>query len=139
MKKFLSNIFRIKEWLDLDRTRKNMKYVESLLYYLLHPSELKNRKDQNFDKMVLKYNLKDDDLKKNKSIFLNLTVIFLVVTLGVWAYLVFNLLQGSYWICMTIFCVSLVPLSLVFRFYYYYSVLKHKNLNLPVKKIIERK
>jgi len=137
MRKFLGNIFRFKDWVDLERTKSNTKYVESLFYFLLHPSELNKRKEQSYDKILLTHQLKETDIQKNKSIFLNLVILFIVITLAIWVYLISELIHGHYLASVTIFCVSLVPMSVVFRFYYYYAVLKHKKLNLPINQILK--
>jgi hypothetical protein len=133
MRNFLKNMFRFKEWGDVERTKGNIKYLETLFYYVFHPSELSKRRKVNFDKVVKRFNLKDEDISQRQKVFQIYCLIFILLTLGIWAYLAYTLFQGKYLVCLTIFCISLIPLSLAFRFNFYYRVLKMRKFDYSIK------
>jgi intracellular multiplication protein IcmV len=133
MKNFLGRFIKIKEWSDLERTKDNTKYIESMLYYFLHPSALEERKSKNFDQVVKKLNLSDQDLSKKKTVFYYYVFAFLMATVLIWSYLIYLIFKDEYLICIPILCVSLVPLSLAFRFHFYARVIESRKLDYSVK------
>jgi intracellular multiplication protein IcmV len=133
MIKFLGKIFRFKDWADWRRNRSYSLYIKDLVYQFLRLDQFKAERAKNFDKIIQRYQLTDQQLAKQAKAFFTLTIFYLICAVLLWAYIGFHITNGHYAICIVIFCFSFIPLAMAFRYHFYYTLIKNKRLDYTIK------
>jgi intracellular multiplication protein IcmV len=133
MIKFLGKVFRFKDWADWRRNKSYSLYLKDLAYHFLRLDQFKADQARNFDAMVKRYKLTDEQLSKQAKALIILSFFFLICSVLLWGYIFFHISRGNYPICLVIFCFSLIPLAMAFRYHFYYTLIKNKRLDYTIK------
>jgi intracellular multiplication protein IcmV len=131
--KFLSRIFRFKDWSDWERNKSVFQYLKQMASNVLNIDQFAPNKAKNFDTISKRYKLDDTQLSTQaKSLFL-LSMILLIFCFLMWTYSFYHFYKARMLVGFVVLCVSSIPLSLAFRYHFYYTLIKHKRLNCTIK------
>lgn len=131
--KFLSKIFRFKDWSDWERNKSVFEYLKQLASNVLNIDQFAPNKAKNFDVVSKRYKLDNNQLAlQAKSLFL-LSVVLLVFCVLLWTYSLYHFYKDRWLVGLVVLCVSSIPLSLAFRYHFYYTLIKYKRLNCTIK------
>jgi intracellular multiplication protein IcmV len=133
MKNFLGKIFKIKEWADWNRNVTAFQYIKDSINRFFGFENFKADKAKNFQAMLKRYNLTDEQLQIQSKSFLVIAIIFLLFSITLWIYIVFQFLKGDYAISFVILCISFIPAALAFRYHFYYTLIKNRRLDCTLK------
>lgn len=131
--KFLSRIFRFKDWADWERNKSVFQFLKQMATSVLNIDQFAPNKAKNFDTVSKRYKLDDKELSlQAKSLFF-LSMVLLAFCVSMWAYAFYHFYQDRWLVGLVVLCVSSIPLSLAFRYHFYYTLIKYKRLNCTIK------
>jgi intracellular multiplication protein IcmV len=133
MKNFLGKVFKVKEWSDWDRNISTINYLKLFVNNFLNRGQINSSKSKDFEKIRKKYNLDDKKLKKQSLGLLIWSIFFLLFYLVSLGYVLYNLQNGNLKAFGIGLCISMIPLSLAFRYHFYYISIKFKRLDCTLK------
>jgi intracellular multiplication protein IcmV len=133
MFKWVGKVFRYKEWSDWERNKTYAQYFRELFERFFTLNHLKKQKPVQFDEVVTRYHLTDEDLKvKIKFLKLNITC-FVFAFLCIFSYGIYQFYKANFFIALVIFCISLIAFSLSFRYHFYLTLIQNKRLNCTLR------
>jgi|LauGreDrversion4_2_1035121.scaffolds.fasta_scaffold131062_1 intracellular multiplication protein IcmV len=133
MKKFLGKVFKVREWSDWDRNMSGLEYIKIFINNFLNSGQVQPVKAKDFEKVTKKYNLDEKKLSQQSNGLLGWCVFFILFYLICLGFVIFNFVNGNLKTVGIGFCISLIPLSLAFRYHFYYTAIKFKRLDCTIK------
>jgi intracellular multiplication protein IcmV len=133
MKNFLGKIFKFKEWSDWNRNKSTFSYIKESINKFLSFENFKADKAKNFQTMLTKYNVTDEQLIQQLKVFKILSLLFILFSFSLWTYIGFQIYKGDYAISFVILCISFIPVALAFRYHFYYTLIKSRRLDCSLK------
>ena len=133
MKKIFNKVFKVKEWSDWDRNISTIQYLKLFINNFVGSGELKSIKSKDFEKVSKKYNLDQNKLEQQSRGLLIWSIFFLLFYFVCLFYVFYNLYNWNLKSFGIGFCISMIPLSLAFRYHFYYISIKYKRLDCTLK------
>lgn len=137
----LKRLFRIREWSDFDRIKAATQFVIAAFKQVFIPQEKKLKKnalqkkiqEDSFQKAVEKMHLAQGDLYEKQTSLYRLSLLMSVTALGLFSYAIYQLLYGSYRAVMVSLVLTLLALTLAFRYHFWYFQIREKRLGCSLR------
>lgn len=124
--KLLSSILNVRAWFDWDRVKSFTLYLVNGFKRLFIPQE--NNRVESFDEAASKLDLNDAALLTKQNALFRLSMVMLVVAGLILGYAGYQLFYGSFKAALVSVVVTLIALSLAFRYHFWYYQIKHRKL-----------
>jgi len=133
MLKWVGKVFKYKEWSDWDRNLSSFGYLSQLFSKFFRIDNFRKSKARDFEVLVKRYKLDNEQLNKNAKALLMLSyfclvLAFLMITYAIYHFIIENLLPA-----VIAFSISLLMFTLAFRYHFYYTLIKYQRLNCNIK------
>ena len=129
---WVGKVFRVKEWADWERTKNFSLYFKSLFEKFFKLRNLDEKPAADFQHIAKRYHLKEDDLKKQVKFLKLYALSFFILFILIASYGVYQTFQANFFIALVIFCISLIAISLAFRYHFYLTLIRHRRLNCSI-------
>ncbi|MFT4058573.1 MAG: type IVB secretion system protein IcmV [Legionella sp.] len=124
--KLLGSILNVRAWFDWERVRAFTLYLVNGFKRLFVPQ--KNFKAQSFKEASTKLNLNDENLHIKQNALLRLSIIMLIAAFIIFSYAGYQLMYGSFKAMIVSLIVTLIALTLAFRYHFWYYQIKQRKL-----------
>ena len=128
--KVLGRIFNVRYWFDWERVKAFSLYLTQGFRQLFIPS--KNAKGQSFKEATRAMHLNEEALLTKQKALWRLSVFMLVLAILIFIYTIYQLLYGSYHAMFVSLVVTLIALTLAFRYHFWYFQIKQKKLGCSI-------
>lgn len=133
MFKWVGKVFKYREWADWERTKTFTSYCQFLYRQLFKLENPDGKPTAEFQEVVQRYQLKEDDLQKQVHYLKLYSLAFALIFILIFSYGIYEILQANFFIAMVIFCISLIAISLSFRYHFYLTLIQNRRLNCTLK------
>ena len=114
----LRNNFNIRKWSDYDRIQADSRSLGSYIKYLFRVQ--RKTHTETFEQAKARMNLSDQALKERQSALFRLACIMVAVASVVFIYCIYSVLNQAYTASIMTFMITLVALTLAFRYHFCY-------------------
>lgn len=129
--KIVSRLINIRAWADWDRVKAYTEYLVNGVSRMVSPSEAKS--GESFKAAQIQYNLSDAELLTKQKALWRLSVFMLIMAVGLFIYLIYQLILGNFLAAFVSFFVVLIALALAFRYHFWYFQIKNRKLGCTFK------
>ncbi len=124
--KLISSILNVREWFDWERVRSFTLYLTNGFKQLFVPQ--KSVKAESFKDVTAKLDIDDENLLVKQKALLRLSLLMVVVAGLMFGYAGYQLFYGSFKAVIVSLVVTLIALTLAFRYHFWYYQIKHRKL-----------
>ncbi len=124
--KLISNIFNVRYWFDWERVKSFSLYIYEGIKQLFVPQQA--NKAESFDDAVHKLNLNDANLLAKQKALFRLSILMVIIAGLIFSYAGYQLFYGSFKAVIVSLVVSLIALTLAFRYHFWYYQIKNQKL-----------
>jgi intracellular multiplication protein IcmV len=121
-----NRIINIRTWFDWDRTKSFTVALKNGIRLFFVPQ--KNSTTESFDTAAAKMHLSDAELLVKQSALFRLAVVMLILAFIILGYSGYQLFYGSLKAFSVSLVVTLIALTLAFRYHFWYFQIKHRKL-----------
>jgi intracellular multiplication protein IcmV len=130
----IKNVFNVRKWSDFDRMRAFTSYLGTGIKKMVVPRKEPVADTKNtFASTVSAMNLSEKDLASRCKGLYRLSVLMCTVAFCIFAYAVYHMVYGSIKAVIVSLVVSLIALTLAFRYHYWYFQIKERKLGCTFK------
>lgn len=134
--RFIGRRLNVKAWVDLDRIAAGKRYVTDLYsrFISVNKKEAAPSVDklESFDEAKVRLNLTDKDLLVRQKSLFRLAALMVVCSIGIFLYMIYNLIQAYYLAALLTLIVCMLSLVLAFRYHFWYFQIKQHKLGCTV-------
>ena len=131
-RRLLRTIFNPKVWMDLEQVKSSTNYITDGTKKLFN-LEQKVTSTRTFEETIKRLGLDEKAIVKQKKSLFRLSLMMVILSLGVFAYAMILLHDGSYHSSAATVIIFLVILALAFRYHFWYYQLKVRRLGCGLK------
>jgi len=131
--RIFKSIFNVRTWSDYDRIKSFTTYLVNGFKKLFIPQKKAAGSGDTFKKAMKDYNLSEDDLIIQQNALWRWSILMVVITLCIFSYSVYSIFNGSIKAFIVSFVVSLISLTLAFRYHFWYYQIKVRKLGCSVR------
>lgn len=124
--RLISSIFNVRAWFDWDRVRAFTLYLVTGFKKLFVPQ--KPQQVDSFKEVSKKMDLNDESLSKKEQALLRLSILMLSFACIILGYAGYQLFYGSIKAFLVSFVLTLIALTLAFRYHFWYYQIRHRKL-----------
>lgn len=124
-------IINIRAWMDYDRTKAGFVYLKNGFKKLFVPQKATTA--ENFDEVVKKMNLTENDIRSRQNSLWRLTVFMLVIAGLIFVFAGYHLFNGHLRATLLSLVVMLIALVLAFRYHFWYFQIKERKLGCSIR------
>lgn len=132
--KVLSSVFNVRQWSDYDRLRTFTVYLGNGIKKMVIPQKETIEDTKNtFSNAASTLNLSEDELNLRARGLYRLSVLMCVMAVGIFGYAIYHMVYGNAKAVIVSMVVSLIALSLAFRYHYWYFQIKERKLGCTIR------
>lgn len=124
--KLISSILNVREWFDWERVRSFTLYLTNGFKQLFVPQQ--SVKAESFKEVTAKLDINEENLLIKQKALLRLSLLMVVVAGLIFGYAGYQLFYGSFKAVIVSLVVTLIALTLAFRYHFWYYQIKHRKL-----------
>jgi intracellular multiplication protein IcmV len=128
--RLISNIFDVRTWFDWNRLKGFTLYLGDGLKKLFIPQQ--NIETESFKKATDKLNINEESLLAKQKALFRLSMIMVVTACVILGYAGYQMFYGSFKAMIVSLVVTLIALTLAFRYHFWYYQIKHRKLGCTV-------
>lgn len=124
-------VFQFRFWLDAER----LQGFGSYLVHVFKSLFVLQRKEgaESFDEAAVRLTLSEEDLLKRQRALFYLTLFMLFLATLLFAYLIYQVVYGTFAGVLVSFVVMLIACALAFRYHFWFFQIKSKQLGCSVR------
>lgn len=127
----VKSIFNVRRWSDFDRMKAFTVYLGDGFKKMFVPQ--RQQGGQTFEEAMSKYHLTEADLIQQQKALYRLSILMCAAAFLIFSYAVFNIFYGSIIAMLISLVVTLIALSLAFRYHFWYYQIKVRKLGCSFK------
>lgn len=124
--KLVGSILNVRAWFDWERVRSFTLYLSNGFKRLFVPQQ--NKEVESFDEAATKLNLSDAALMTKQKALFRLSIVMLIAAGLILSYAGYQLFYGSLPAVIVSLIVTLIALTLAFRYHFWYYQIKNRKL-----------
>jgi intracellular multiplication protein IcmV len=124
--KMLGSILNVRAWFDWDRVKAFTLYLINGFKRLFVPK--KNVETESFAEATAKLDINDESLQIKQKALFRLSIIMLISAIAIFGYAGYQLIFGSFKAMIVSLVVTLIALTLAFRYHFWYYQIKQRKL-----------
>ncbi|MGC1182142.1 type IVB secretion system protein IcmV [Legionella sp.] len=134
--KLIGSILNVRAWFDWERIKYFTLYLSNGFQRLFIPQG--NKKTESFNEAVTKLNIDDESLLAKQNALFRLSMVMMVVACLILGYSGYQLFYGSFKAFIVSLIVTLIALTLAFRYHFWYYQIKHRKLGCTFDEWLKR-
>lgn len=123
-------IFTVRQWIDWERVKGFTSFLISGFKNLFVVKS--SKKAQSFDAVKAKFRLTDAELLEKQRGLFRMFILMMIFSAFIFIYCLYHLVIANYYTALLSFIVTLIALTLAFRYHFWHYQIKYRRLNCSI-------